>query len=349
MDSIIKKSQIIHIVLATDDNYTKQCCVTIASILFNSNKSDFYHFHILDGGLTEKSKERFKLKRFNNYDLTFYDMKNFDLSKFCIVLDHISIATYYRLFITEILPKNIDKVIYLDCDLIVLKDIKEFWNFDIKKQAATVIEDMLPGEFDYLKPVIDEKFNYFNAGVILFNLKKLREINFSEKCLNFYNQYRDALLYQDQDVLNYVLACKCNYAPISWDMQTNFYIYNHSKTINKKHFKYFKENPSIIHYTGPYKPWNFSHFHFEKNKYQKYILMVNSPFENLLYCFKSFCCFIFSKQLAPFYKRIKIFNLPIYELSGFKRKIIKTFGIPVYYKFRVKNRFREYLFGYRIR
>lgn len=284
----------LHIVLATDDNFAKYCCVTIASILDNADDNLFFYFHILDGGLSDKSKKRFCFKNWSNYEVFFYDMSAFDVSKFSLFLEYTSIATYYRLFLTEILPKNVDKVLYLDCDLIAVKNIKELWGTDITEYYAAVIEDYYNNiAFDYLKPVIDENYCYFNAGVMLFNLKKLRENKFLEKCLDFYNQHENQLYYQDQDILNFVLAGKCKYLPIAYNMQTAFYFKKIRKSIKDRNIEYNKKNVVIIHYTYKYKPWHIFYYHPMKKEYQKYLVRVNNNFENLFYQLKNLCRVVF--------------------------------------------------------
>ena len=343
----IDNSKAIHIVLTTDNNYIKQCCVTILSILLNSSETNYFCFHIIHTGFTEKEKSKFSFKNFKNYKIIFYNVENFDLTDFSVTLSHTTITTYYRIFITKILTKDIKKIIYLDCDLIVLKDIKNLWEVDLENYFVGVVEDK--EDFDYFKSIVNDNFNYFNAGVMLLNLDKLREYDFTAKCLEFYKKNETKLYFQDQDILNFVLNGKCKYLPISWNMQTAFYLNKKSKTINKFHFKKVKENPNIVHYTMLYKPWIFAHYHPMKDVYTKYMLLVNTPLENILFFTRAIFSIIFSFQFAENYRIIKMFNIPIYELYGYKRKIIRIFNVPIYKKFKVRNTFREYLFSYRKR
>lgn len=344
----MNNSEVIHIVFAIDNNYVKQCCVTINSILFNSNKSDFYHFHILESGLNEKSKSKFVFKHFKNYGITFYDVTNINTEKFCTTFNHITVTTYYRLYIAQILPDNIDKVIYLDCDLIAVRDLKDLWEIDLDDYSAGVIEDWIH-TFDWLKPFVQENHIYFNAGVIVFNLKELRSFNFLEECLAFNDKMRSKLICQDQDILNCVLSGRCKYLPVSWNMITAFFVDNHSKMLDEKEFEQYKQHPGIYHYPDIYKPWIFKYYSPKKKVYQKYLVMTNTFWENIIYYLIVLSRFICSVSLFYSQKTFKIFNIPIYERCSKKRKIIKLFGIPVYYKFRVKDSFREYIFCFRLK
>ena len=72
-----------------------------------------------------------------NCKILFYSMENLDLPYVPLNRDWISIATYYRLFITDVIPNDIEKIIYLDCDIIVNKDISELWEYDITNYKQT--------------------------------------------------------------------------------------------------------------------------------------------------------------------------------------------------------------------
>ena len=123
----------IEIVMAADDNYARNCAVTMASILLNSDATSRFKFHILDGGITEKNKHKLlNLRKVRNFEIHFYDMTKFDWSGFPDNRTHISLATYYRLMMTDILPNDLKKVLYLDCDMIIEDDVRKIWDIDIE-------------------------------------------------------------------------------------------------------------------------------------------------------------------------------------------------------------------------
>ena len=100
--------------MAADNRYIQHSAATIASILLNCDASSNFRFHILDGGISSDKKEKLlKLKQIRDFDIQFYDMTKYDWSMFPDNRAHITLATYYRLRIPEVLPKNIQKALYL--------------------------------------------------------------------------------------------------------------------------------------------------------------------------------------------------------------------------------------------
>ncbi|TKZ28416.1 glycosyltransferase family 8 protein, partial [Brachyspira catarrhinii] len=185
--------------------------------------------------------------------------------------NYISIETYFRFFIAELLPQY-DKVLYLDADLIIMDDLSKLYNFNIDDYAIGAIQDMnmeisvkhenfitsknLNIREYVLNILKKESLKYFNAGVLLLNLKKFREDNILNELLEFTEQ-NSPLEFQDQDILNAVLEKRVKYLDSRWNLlkDLDFYIsYQNDKNRIKEIKKRFK-NPGIIHYIGENKPW----------------------------------------------------------------------------------------------
>ena len=96
-------------------------------------------------------------------------------------------ATYYRCMFSAILPEEVDKVLYLDCDIVILGDISEYWNTDMSNYSVACVEDIGSNEderYDILK--YDKSFSYFDAGVLLINLRYWREHKIDEQCEQYF-------------------------------------------------------------------------------------------------------------------------------------------------------------------
>ena len=139
----------IPIVFAINNNYIKQLATVIISILKNSSKNNQYEFNILSTDLSSKNKEKLlSLKYLNkNTIFNYIDMnetiKNFDLEKYMSRRDdykYISIETYFRFFIPELFPQY-EKILYLDADMLVLQDLEDLYNTDIKDYYLGAIQD----------------------------------------------------------------------------------------------------------------------------------------------------------------------------------------------------------------
>ncbi len=321
----------IEIVFATDNNYIQHMAAAMVSILLNSDNSSDFRFHILDGGIEEANRGKIeKLKELRGFEIIYYDMKKFDFSKFPLNRDYISVATYYRLLLLDILPNDVEKVIYLDCDLIVEKDIKELWQYDVSSYMAGVIED--EGSISQIKRLkLPYENNYFNAGILLLNIKNLRTFDFKNECIDYFNENEKIITLQDQDILNGVLNGKCKFLPLCWNANGRIYEINRLETLyTKEEAKEAKYNPAILHFTDTNKPWKLSCTHPLKNEYYKYLSYTefNPPmflynlnrithFYDIYRCFK-----FFRKNFLNIYHEMSLNGkYRVFALLGFKLKI----------------------------
>ena len=100
----------------------------------------------------------------------------------------ISLSSYARLFLSSMLPKNVEKVLYYDCDTIVVNKLDEIWNIDIDNYYVAGVQDTVSNEIKRAVG-INEEFKYINAGMLLINLKRWRKDKIEEKFINFIDKY----------------------------------------------------------------------------------------------------------------------------------------------------------------
>ena len=274
----------INIVLSSDDSYIPYCSTTMLSIVSNNDACSFY---IISEHLNEDSKQKLlEIAKQNGSSATFItippkllDTLPMPKSK---AVSHISLATYYRLFIADLLPQDVDKVLYLDCDILVRKSLVELWN--------TPLDDFALGAVYQINSEANERcyalgisvmYGYFNAGVLLINLQYWRQHNCSAKFLLFIKQQFERIFYHDQDILNAVLFDKTKRLSCKWNMTTNlfrnsvYYINEKDKKGNivrknedyKKTIRQEVKDPAIIHFVTSLKPWNPRCFHPWKREY----------------------------------------------------------------------------------
>ena len=285
----VKIERIIDIVLASDNNFAPHCATTMCSALLNSDATSYFRFHILDGGITEENKSKIRqLKSLRPFDISFYEMKKYDWYQFPINWSWISHATYYRLVINEVLPKHIEKVLYLDCDLIIEQDLKNLWDIDISDVILAGVEDNLSiSKANKLK--IHGK--YCNAGVLLLNLKRLRNIDLKMLGIKFLEEKDSDIYYQDQDIINGLLGNDCRYVPIKWNVLSDIYFsYSEENFYDREDALNAIKSPAIIHFTGPHKPWSLRCFHPLQGEYQKYF--AYTTFKNPIFDWRTFRGFV---------------------------------------------------------
>ena len=176
---------------------------------------------------------------------------------------------------SAILPDDVEKVLYLDCDIVVLGDISEFWNTDLSGCGAACIEDIGKDEDErYERLHYDRSYSYFNAGVLLINLDYWREHKVDKQCVKYFQTYPERILFNDQDLLNVVLHKDKVFVPLKWNMQDGFYRYGMDKKVAD--WNSFREellHPVILHYTNK-KPWNYDSMHPLRSEYYKYLDMT---------------------------------------------------------------------------
>ncbi len=228
-----------NICYACDDNYAPLAGVSIASFLKSSNCDENFNFYILDNEITQTNKEKIKtLKKIKECNIEFIrvDKSKFENLYLPNKKGYLSISSYYRFVISDIF-KDIDKILYVDCDVIATTSIADFYNTDLTNYYAAVIEDTSCLENQH-RLGFEENEIYFNAGVLLINLDLWRESNISTKLFETISEGLD-----DQDILNIILKGKKILVDNKWNWQ--------GKAKNYKE----KTPPALIHFITAYKPW----------------------------------------------------------------------------------------------
>lgn len=277
----------LNVVFASDNNYIPFLGVAITSLIKN-NQNDFdkINIFILDDGITEENKNKIKKTITNpNHVLNFIKTKNLDeLGVKLIGLDRNSnmnsITTYSRLFIGSLLPKDIDKVIYMDCDALIVDSFKELWNTSIDEYYCGAVLDVIG---DVTKHLLDFKLedNFINAGFLLINLKKWREENVEEKFIQFIVENQGKFYQHDQGILNNVfknqfLILNPRYNLIGYFQTLDYNLTRKYSAISGEYYSkeiinQAKKNPIFLHFTGQNqdRPW-YNKYHPYRGLYVKY-------------------------------------------------------------------------------
>ncbi|MBD2493031.1 glycosyltransferase family 8 protein [Nostoc sp. FACHB-280] len=267
----------ISVVCTIDNNYAQHCAVMLSS-LFQNNKNEDFTVYILTDGLS--SENNYKLNKFLSQSNKKFQIINIDKSllRNAPISHHISLATYFRLFIPQVIPSNIDKVLFLDSDMIIRQSIDELWqkNIDNYSHAATIAVGM-----DEHPTAIGLPKNslYFNAGLMLINLKYWRDFNIFDRGCELISQQPEKLQWHDQDTLNILLHN--SWLPI--DLIWNSQVFMDDKELpissvyhdryEKLNYAKAKSDPKIVHFVGggSAKPWHYACKHPFKHEYAKYL------------------------------------------------------------------------------
>jgi lipopolysaccharide biosynthesis glycosyltransferase len=244
-----RSKPIIPIFFAVDDNYSPMLGVCITSLMMNASIKYQYKFYVLQTDLSLKNQKQIKDIMQDDFSIEFVDV-NKELDKFKKLLytrDYYTNTTYYRFFIPELFTQY-DKAIYLDCDIIVEGDISKFYETNLKnKLLGGITEEVMPLDSNlkaYPETVLGvPQENYFNAGVLVMNLKGLREFDILNKFLSLL-KVRTFPLAQDQDCLNLLCKGQVHYLPLKWN----------KTPVKAPSFK--DKTVCIVHYKIAWKPWH---------------------------------------------------------------------------------------------
>lgn len=275
------------IVFCIDDNYVIPCGVAMTS-LFENNDGYEIMVHIIGMNLSEsKAKELEQIICQYNSTINFYNIEEEYINSFNFAFDpeitHLNIAAYIRLFVAEILPSDIDKILYLDSDLIIVDNLSELWNTPMKDYSTAGVVDRVAFKREtYTRLNYPEIFSYINSGVLLINLNYWRENDVLGKFIDYEKKNHSNIEIHDQDVINGVLYSSILLLPVRYNMQSPFYFRKREFIELGEDIGFAIKNPAIIHFTILPKPWIIGSFHPETKcfiNYKNISLFKNVPRE----------------------------------------------------------------------
>jgi lipopolysaccharide biosynthesis glycosyltransferase len=276
------------VVCAADNNYAMPLAVTMRSTIDNLQDNCNIFFYVIDGGITAVNQRKIlKSLPSERCKVEFIQIPNSVVEKITAAHqstsahlsasrpDYISIASFYRLLLPELLPNQIEKVIYLDCDLAVEGNLSELWQADMGENYLLAVRDTWTpcissptGRLNYQKLGLDPNAPYFNAGVLVIDLKKWRDNHFSEKVLKYFTQNLEFIGLYDQGLLNVLLVGKWGKLDPKWNFNvTSFYDYSSNSYLawtdsqsfySEDIYNRLVSNPSIVHFISD-KPWVSRH------------------------------------------------------------------------------------------
>ncbi|MFC4302409.1 glycosyltransferase family 8 protein [Cohnella boryungensis] len=259
------KQETIHIVATSDTHYVQHLGVALKSLAIHLSARTNAVFHVAHDGLPEHQQAQ--LRRTLDGTRTELRLVPLDRSLFegLPISRHLNEATYFKLAVPEIVASlALEKVIYLDCDVVVNCDIRPLWDMELGDYALAAVSD--PGGRERLADLgISAEAGYFNAGVLLFNLRKWQSRSLSRQVIEAVVRAPDKMQFHDQDGLNAVLYRDWLELPARWNMQTNMV---------KPEERGLPAPPCILHYTGSSKPWHYGNDHPYKRVYFAYLAMT---------------------------------------------------------------------------
>ena len=258
----------LHIALSSDENYTPFMATAIISVIENNKDIPMIIFHVISTGITEESQRKIReMITGHNRKCVIYDFHNSQDLVGEFIFGVSKINKYARLYLPKLLPETIDKVIYMDCDAIVLDSLKELWKIKMDSYSFAGVEDVVSERH---KTSINMPVNcrYVNSGMLIFNLKKFREENSLDRVEEFMKSYikRKIKYSNDQAVINALFYDEFHILPPEYNCITPYYlmtseqimkIYGMKSYYSNEILQKAIDNPVFVHFTPSFitRPW----------------------------------------------------------------------------------------------
>lgn len=207
----------------TDNNYVQHTMVSMASLLANKFPTSKWDVYVVCDNVDAEKKQMLKSFDQEGFRVVLVDHRNTFTKKDYEQGKYISASTYIRLNLPSMFPK-MDKMLYLDGDIIIQGDLSELYNLDLSDYAIAgaidygmCVESTRWNKVEYVRRTLPNyETEYINAGVLLMNLAELRRIGFEQTCRKLYDERTD-FIFADQDIINFALVGKKLILPIYWN------------------------------------------------------------------------------------------------------------------------------------
>lgn len=256
----IQDKNSINVVYITDENYALPTSVSLASLKYSIDAGIKVNAYIITNGLSEYSIEKINLLYSKDFNITIINNNNNYIYNIDATHVHVTKTSLFKFFIHKIL-NHIDKVLYIDSDTVILKSIEKFFNINIDNYFIAAISDMrgiIHGK-NNIKLGIS---NYFNSGIMLMNLKKMRDFNIDEKLIQE-KFLEDVPGFMDQTALNKCLHNKTLYTDIKFNLmldniiESKYSVNDVNNFYNKQYISFSQmiDECFIFHFANKMKPW----------------------------------------------------------------------------------------------
>jgi len=303
----------INVCVACDDHFAPHAGALIASIVANKNTEDSPRFFILSDKLSERVKQQFR-EMTNQWNVHLSIVDCSDAMFQGLPTWRGKHNTYFRLAIHRLLPDDITKAFYLDCDMIATTSLAPLFDTDLSGKYAAVVSEGRDSVFT------THDSPYFNAGMILFNLEKYRDDNMEHKAIELGNRRLSEIEVVDQDLLNEVFAGNVVYASSAWNQEgwnpQDYCNLLAQSALDKEEMQAACFDHKIIHFKQPSgRPWRAFSKHPLRNLYWKYLRMTPFYQEVVKKYYISWVSALYQRyfriRLSKKYVHLKLFGVDV--------------------------------------
>ncbi len=259
----------LHVAYASDDKFAEILGVSLTSLYENNKDMELIHVYVLDSKISDTNKKKLESvsTAYSRSNIHWIPAK--DISEelhMDVAVDRGSLSQYARLFVSSVLPADLERVLYLDCDIIINQSLYELWNLDMHGKTIAALKDAFSKWYRAninLKPTDI----MFNSGVMLIDLKRWKEQKVEKKLLKFIASKNGRIQQGDQGALNAMLSHDIYCFEPRFNSVTIYYDFSYREMMvyrkppefyTEEQVKEATEHPVIIHFTTSFlsrRPW----------------------------------------------------------------------------------------------
>ncbi len=269
-----------NIVYAANDAYAQHMGVSMYSLMDRNQDVSQLQVYVLSLGLSDASRDKLRqIAAGFGRTLQMIEVDRLEERLDCAVdTGGFDISILLRLFMGELLPETVERVLYLDCDTVIVRPLRRLWAASLDGCMMGAV--MEPTIYPQVKESIGltDADPYYNSGVLLVDLKRWRRENVQQQLMDFLKKKNGKLFASDQDLLNGTLKGKIKTLPVRYNFFTNYRYFSYGtlvrhahtyKAVSKREFAQAKRHPVIIHYMGDERPWIAGNRNYYRLAYER--------------------------------------------------------------------------------
>lgn len=273
----------------SSDLFASVLGISICSLFENNKEIDVINVYVIEHNISVDNKVKLE-EIANKYGRSIYFIPMPDIN----VTEHLNLKkvknkwlfdSYCRLFLHHLLPKSVERVLYLDGDVLVVDSLKELWEFDLQGKCAAAVAECLSEKY-YNLFCFDKDSRYCNSGVILYDLKEWNNLKMDEEIRRYIRKNNGYVFFMEQTVFSYITQGKLYTLPLMYNLSSIAQLLNYRELFklrkfcrfySKEEFELALSRPKIVHMTSSFlivnRAWNEITNHPMKADCRKYAFM----------------------------------------------------------------------------
>lgn len=261
----------VNILVQSSDYYAPMLGVMLTSLFENNKDAYGIHVFLMTSDMSQKNRDKFlRLAEKFQREIEFVDTGEIDQMLTETNVPHYigSYAAYYKLFALSMLPNSVDKLLFLDADMVILDSLSELFHYEFKEDKMLAISQSITISNRYAERLKVNEGRYYNTGTILFDTKKWIDARAQEKIIWHLKNVHSAYPYADEGLLNVLFHEQIEQLPLRYnllsaaliwkDWKLHKIMYGLKDCYSKEEFERVLENPTLIHFASPplgARPW----------------------------------------------------------------------------------------------